>query len=176
MVETAKNALPLLQATNIDATIISARSAKPLDGDLLKGLVENTNSKIFTLERRLHGRRFGGAILEWSAQHKAKNPKVKQAEIVVVALADRFVEHGARNILLDDYGLSAAKVAQIRNGIRPRLNQAVRCYSSSNWLPLFHRRTSHYSRLSCGTHSKLGVRTSCGSNLALYSIEPQLRT
>ena len=55
---------------------------------------------------------FGAAILEWAAQHKARNPQVKQADIAVVALEDRFVEHGARSILLDDYGLSPDKVAK----------------------------------------------------------------
>ncbi len=112
MVETAKQALPLLQAAGVDATIVSARSAKPLDSELLKSLVENTSNKIVTLEEGCMAGGFGAAILEWAAQHKARNPRIKQADIAIVAIEDKFVEHGARSILLDDYGLSAAKVAK----------------------------------------------------------------
>lgn len=113
MVETAKAALPLLQAANIDATIVSARSAKPLDAELLKSVITGEpQNKIFTLEEGCLAGGFGAAVLEWAAQERARAPKVKQAEIAVIALDDKFVEHGARSVLLDDYGLSPAKVAQ----------------------------------------------------------------
>jgi 1-deoxy-D-xylulose-5-phosphate synthase len=112
MVETAKQALPLLQTAGLDATIVSARSAKPLDVELIKSLIEDTTNKIVTLEEGCMAGGFGAAVLEWAAQHKAQNPKIKQADIAIVALEDKFVEHGARAILLDDYGLSATKVAK----------------------------------------------------------------
>jgi 1-deoxy-D-xylulose-5-phosphate synthase len=103
----------LLQAANIDATIVSARSAKPLDVELLKSVITGEpQNKIFTLEEGCMAGGFGAAVLEWAAQERARAPKVKQAEIAVIALDDKFVEHGARSVLLDDYGLSPAKVAQ----------------------------------------------------------------
>ncbi|HEY9678978.1 MAG TPA: 1-deoxy-D-xylulose-5-phosphate synthase [Drouetiella sp.] len=112
MVETAKTALPMLQAAGLDATVVSARSAKPLDTELLETLVDDTSNKIVTLEEGCMAGGFGAAVMEWAAQRRSKNPKQKQAEIAVVALEDKFVEHGARATLLDDYGLSAGKVTQ----------------------------------------------------------------
>jgi len=111
-VETARAALPILQAAGVDATIVSARSAKPLDAELLIQFVQNQQNKIFTLEEGCTSGGFGAAILEWAAQHRVKNPKVKQAEIAVIALEDKFIEHGARQVLLDECGLSPSKVAQ----------------------------------------------------------------
>jgi 1-deoxy-D-xylulose-5-phosphate synthase len=112
MVQTAKEALPAMQAAGIEPTIISARSAKPLDDALLTQLISIPSAKIFTLEEGCRAGGFGAAILEWSAQERVRSPLTQQAPIVSIALQDHFVEHGNRAKLLDDNGLSAEKVAQ----------------------------------------------------------------
>jgi 1-deoxy-D-xylulose-5-phosphate synthase len=112
MVQIAREALPAVQAAGIDPVIVSARSAKPLDEELLSKFVADPSARIFTLEEGCRAGGFGAAVLEWSSMQRAKAPLAAQAPIVSIALQDQFVEHGNRAKLLDDGGLSAEKVAQ----------------------------------------------------------------
>ncbi|MBX9878549.1 MAG: 1-deoxy-D-xylulose-5-phosphate synthase [Candidatus Obscuribacterales bacterium] len=111
MVETAKQALSILQEQGKNATIVNARSAKPLDESMLSEIVSNPNNKIVTLEEGCLPGGFGSAVLEWAAKFKMQNPQIAQAPIVTLGIPDKFVEHGSRQILLDINGLSPAKVA-----------------------------------------------------------------
>ena len=110
MVETAKQALPELHKSGIDAAIVYARSAKPLDAQMLNELLDTQNAKLVTLEEACLSGGFGAAVLQFAAQARLKEPTRKQAEIYSVGLPDHFVEHGARSILLDENGLSVNKV------------------------------------------------------------------
>lgn len=112
MVEVVKQALPLLEKQNINPTVINARSCKPLDETMLAKLVSKANSKIITLEEGCLAGGFGSAVLEWAAAYRLKHPEIKQADIYTLGIEDHFVEHGARNILLDLNNLSPEKVAE----------------------------------------------------------------
>lgn len=112
MVETAKQALSILQEQGKDATIINARSAKPLDEAMLAELVSQPNNRIVTLEEGCLPGGFGSAVLEWTSRFKMQNPEIMQAPIVTLGIPDKFVEHGSRQILLDINGLSPARVAE----------------------------------------------------------------
>ncbi len=111
MVETAKQALSILQEQGKDATIINARSTKPLDEAMLAELVSHANNTIVTLEEGCLPGGFGSAVLEWAAKFKMQNPQIQQALIATLGIPDKFVEHGSRQILLDINGLSPARVA-----------------------------------------------------------------
>jgi len=111
MVETARKALPVVQAAGLDATIINARSLKPLDATMLTSFIEDAEIRIITLEEGCLSGGFGSAILEFAAQLRLKNLRAKQADILPIGVPDQFVEHGGRAILLDQVGLSADKVA-----------------------------------------------------------------
>lgn len=112
MVEVGLQALKLVQQSGVDVTLVNARSAKPLDSNILKQFIEDPSFSIITLEEGCLSGGFGTAILEWAAKHRASNPHIKQAEIHCLGVPDHFVEHGARGVLLDANGLSPAKVAQ----------------------------------------------------------------
>ncbi len=112
MVETARTALPIMQRAGLNATIVNARCAKPLDVRMLSRFVDDPSIKIVTLEEGCISGGFGAAVLEFAAQKKARNPRLRQAEIVSLGIPDNFVEHGARPILLDENGLSVEKVAE----------------------------------------------------------------
>jgi 1-deoxy-D-xylulose-5-phosphate synthase len=112
MVETARKALPVVQAAGLDATIINARSLKPLDATMLKTLIEDSDIQIITLEEGAVSGGFGSAILEFAAQHRLQNPRAQQAQILPLGVPDQFIEHGGRSILLDQVGLSTDKVAE----------------------------------------------------------------
>lgn len=110
MVATAEQSLTQLKDRGIDATIISAHSIKPLDSAMLKSLVTNAELTIVTLEEGCVSGGFGAAVLEWAAQFKVKNPG-RQADIVCLGLPDKFIEHGGRNVLLQQVGLDSRGVA-----------------------------------------------------------------
>ena len=111
MVDIARQALPLLAERGIKPTLINARSCKPLDSATLEALFAQPDLKIVTLEEGCLAGGFGSAVLEWAAQMRAKAPAKFQPQIACIGVPDGFVEHGARNILLDLNGLSPGKVA-----------------------------------------------------------------
>lgn len=111
MVEICRQALPLLRQTGIDPVLVNARSAKPLDEVMLRSLIANTWSPVVTLEEGCANGGFGSAILEWAAKNACVTG-CPMPRITCIAVPDQFVEHGARNILLDLNGLSVQKVVE----------------------------------------------------------------
>lgn len=120
MVDVAMRALELLKAklANVSSlilpampTLINARSAKPLDEELLDRLFDLPVKKIVTLEEACLTGGFGTAVLEWAAAKRITAPANKQPEIACLGVKDLFIEHGARSILLNNQGLDAESVA-----------------------------------------------------------------
>lgn len=112
MVDSCLRALPLLNEQGVNPTIINARSCKPLDTVLLSQLLAEPKLKLVTLEEGYLAGGFGAAVLEWIAAQRAANPLLPCANVYNIAIPDNFVEHGARDILLDLNGLSPQKIAQ----------------------------------------------------------------
>lgn len=112
MVEHARAALPLLVERGISATLVNARSCKPLDEAALEALFRNSQKPIVTLEEGCLAGGFGAAVLEWAAARRFAQPSSRQPEIACMGIPDSFVEHGARNILLDINGLSASRITE----------------------------------------------------------------
>lgn len=122
MVDVALSCLPELKANGINPSIINARSAKPLDLEYLDDVLKNSARKVITLEEGIFAGGFGSAVLEHAASLRLANPSTKSADIYCIAIGDQFVEHGARAILLDNNGLSAAKITE----------QVIRIHSAGN--------------------------------------------
>jgi 1-deoxy-D-xylulose-5-phosphate synthase len=116
MVETVLQVQPDLQRAGIAPMVVAARSAKPLDEALLKKVLLDPANKIVTFEEGQLTGGFGAAVLEFASRLKLENPQAKLAEVVTLGIADKFVEHGARPILLDEVGLSPARVLQFLQG------------------------------------------------------------
>jgi 1-deoxy-D-xylulose-5-phosphate synthase len=112
MVEAARQALAAIQSAGLDATIVNARSAKPLDQKMLRSFVHDSGLKIVTLEEGCLTGGFGSAVLEFAAAERIKSAATRQADIVCLGIPDHFVEHGARSILLKDNGLSPERIAE----------------------------------------------------------------
>lgn len=112
MVNTAMQVLETLAEDGVDPTVINARSAKPVDAELLAQLIVKTDHHIITLEEGCLAGGFGAAVMEWAAQRRASEPEERQASIIPIGVPDQFVEHGARAILLDLNGLSAGAIAR----------------------------------------------------------------
>lgn len=116
MVDVAKQSLAALSEQGLAPTLINARSIKPLDESMLTGLLANPGARIVTIEEGALTGGFGAAVLEFGSAFRLANLKsrtrTRLPEIATLGIPDKFVEHGARPILLDQVGLSTAKVSQ----------------------------------------------------------------
>ncbi len=93
MVETAMRAGVVL-----DTTVVNMRFVKPLDEDMITKMAEQ-HDVLVTVEENVVAGGAGSAINEFLV--KLPNPP----KILNLGLPDKFVEHGARDVLLHDCGL-----------------------------------------------------------------------
>ena len=106
MVGPALESAKLLENEGITTTVINARFVKPLDEDLIYRYASKAKA-IITLEEGCLPGGFGAAVLESLTQKKLQLEK-----ICCLGIPDTFIEHGNRDILLDNIGLSAEKIKQ----------------------------------------------------------------
>jgi 1-deoxy-D-xylulose-5-phosphate synthase len=111
MVDVAIKTRELLKEKSIDAAVVYARSAKPLDESMLNRIYKDYD-RVVTLEEGCLAGGFGSAVLEWAARRRFANIMEGQPEIACLGVPDQFIEHGARNILLSDVGLTPEKVVE----------------------------------------------------------------
>jgi len=97
----AREAALLMAAQGEAPTVVDARFAKPLDGELLSQLAA-THRRLVTIEENALAGGFGSAVLE----HLGGG-----VEVVRFGLPDAFVPHGDRARLLRDIGLTPQAVA-----------------------------------------------------------------
>jgi len=97
----AREAAVLMAAQGETPTVVDARFAKPLDGELLSQLAA-THRRLVTIEENALAGGFGSAVLEQLGSG---------VEIVRFGLPDAFVPHGDRARLLRDIGLTPQAVA-----------------------------------------------------------------
>ena len=95
-----------LREDGIHMGVVNARFVKPLDKDTILRAVETLPLVVTVEEGTLEGG-FGSAVLE-----AANAAGLDTRAVVRCGIADRFVEHGDRNELLADLGLSADALAE----------------------------------------------------------------
>lgn len=91
----------------IHVSVVNARWAKPLDEEMILRLAKGTH-RLVTLEDHVIAGGFGSAVLEMLEAHSLKNIDVR-----LIGLLDKFVEHGAPTILKELYGISSSHVKDI---------------------------------------------------------------
>ena len=91
-------------AEKLDATVINARFAKPIDNEIIKR-IKNTGRAIIIEENTIKGG-FGSAILELLNEKKVK------ADVKLMAIPDKFIEHGSQAQLRKDCGLTAENIVE----------------------------------------------------------------
>lgn len=96
-----------LAIENIDIEVVNARFVKPLDAELLKD-VFSRHKKVITLEDNVITGGFGSAILEFMNQQN-----IKDVDVIVHGLPDRFVEHGTPDELYRDLKLDAKGITEV---------------------------------------------------------------
>jgi 1-deoxy-D-xylulose-5-phosphate synthase len=114
MVYPAYEAALLLEKEGVNATVVNARFAKPLDETLFVSLAAEAEV-VLTLEEGTLLGGFGSAVLELleGKRNQEAGAGFKPAPTPMVrtlGIPDRFIEHGRRDALLDSLGLSAPKI------------------------------------------------------------------
>jgi len=99
MVPVAQKTAALLAESGVDATVINARFAKPLDETMLLDWARRV-PRLVTLEEGALPGGFGDAVLELFARHP-----VPGVQIRTFGVPDRFFDHGSRESLLLSAGL-----------------------------------------------------------------------
>ncbi|MDI6605930.1 MAG: transketolase C-terminal domain-containing protein, partial [Candidatus Omnitrophota bacterium] len=100
MVIPSFEAVDLLRKEDLSGTLINARFVKPLDAGLFKSLAERFKF-IFSAEEGIIDGGFGSALGE-----------VINRPVVKIGLPCSFIAHGAREVLLEKYGLTSEGIAQ----------------------------------------------------------------
>lgn len=103
----AQEAARELAEEGIQAAVVNARWAKPLDEEMILALANGTR-RLITIEDHVVTGGFGSAVLELLERHA-----VNAIETRVIGLPDKFVEHGAPTILKELYGLSSAHIKEV---------------------------------------------------------------
>ncbi len=106
MVYPSIEAAQILSQEGLDVGVVNARFVKPLDTEVIKKLTSQIKRLLIVEEGTALGG-FGAAVLEFIESENLSDIHVK-----ILGLPDKFVEHGARNLLLARYGLNASGIAE----------------------------------------------------------------
>ncbi len=101
MVAPAMKAADELALRGIEATVVNARFAKPLDRTLVVDLASRIK-RMVTIEENVLSGGFGSSVLALLQESGLYDIKVKN-----IGIPDEFVEHGTQAILRSKYGLDA---------------------------------------------------------------------
>lgn len=103
MVEEAITLRDLLAEQGIKAKLVNCSSVKPMDEQLLRSAGDKP---VFTLEEHVSTGGFGAAVCSFMAANGLPAPAA------CFAIPDAFIQHGSRDLLLKDLGLTAPQMAQ----------------------------------------------------------------
>ncbi|MDE3102799.1 MAG: 1-deoxy-D-xylulose-5-phosphate synthase [Chloroflexota bacterium] len=117
VVQPAEAAAELLAHDGIEATVVNARFAKPLDADRILSLAART-PRILTIEEHAAAGGFGSAVMELLAERGAR------ADVETLAVPDEWVDHGAQKVWRHRFGLDADGIAGAVRRRWPRLVRA----------------------------------------------------
>jgi 1-deoxy-D-xylulose-5-phosphate synthase len=96
-----------LAQEGVRVAVVNARWAKPLDEDMILCLAKSTG-RLITIEDHLAAGGFGSAVLELLERHELRDIDVR-----VIGLPDKFVEHGAATLLKELYGISSGHIKEV---------------------------------------------------------------
>jgi len=118
VVQGALSAAEALAADGIEATVVNARFAKPLDAERYLALAARVG-RVLTVEEHAIAGGFGSAVSELFVEHGAK------VELEIVGVPDEWVDHGAQKIWRKHFGLDAEGIAAAVRRRWPQLARSV---------------------------------------------------
>ncbi|PLR76446.1 1-deoxy-D-xylulose-5-phosphate synthase [Bacillus sp. V3-13] len=102
----AMEAAAILEKQGISVKVVNARFIKPLDENMLKGIL-NEAMPVFTIEEAVLQGGFGSAVLEFAHNHGYHNARIER-----MGIPDQFIEHGSVTELLEEIGMTVENVVQ----------------------------------------------------------------
>jgi 1-deoxy-D-xylulose-5-phosphate synthase len=105
MVSVAVEASEILSRSGVNAAVVNARFVKPLDDELIAGVIGG-GAPVFTLEESTVVGGFGDAVGELMSDGNMHNTLVR------IGIPDAFIPHGKKNELLDELGLDPEDVSR----------------------------------------------------------------
>ena len=90
----------MLLEKNISSEVVNCRFIKPMDKNYLNGSFLN-HKLVVTIEEGVTTGGFGEGIVNWSNKNHISN------SVMTIGVPNRFVDHGPRNILLEEIGLDS---------------------------------------------------------------------
>ncbi len=105
MVPAALEAAQELSSIGIEATVVNARFAKPLDSELILDLASRIKRMVTVEENTLSGG-FGSSVVDLLQKSGISDVQVKS-----IGLPDEFIEQGSQAIIRSKYGLDAKGIA-----------------------------------------------------------------
>ena len=114
--EAALAAAEELASEGLDVSVVNARFVKPLDTDMLRNAVENTDFVVTVEEAMLQGG-FGSAVLEVANELGLDARKIHR-----IGIPDEFVQHADRHEVLAEMKLDAAGIAKTCREAASNLN------------------------------------------------------
>ena len=109
MVKTALEVEGKLKEQGFAPTLVNARFAKPLDGELLDQLAKN-HQLLVTMEENVASSGFGEHVLQYLHQ-EPKQELERGFQVLQIAVPDVYVEHGNVDILRKELGIDGDSVA-----------------------------------------------------------------
>ena len=115
----AASAIRELAGEGINPAHYDMRFVKPLDEEMLHEVFKKY-SKIITVEDGTVKGGFGSAILEFMAEHNY------QAQVKILGIPDKIIEHGTPKELYDEVGIDANHIADaIRDMSKIEVNKLI---------------------------------------------------
>ena len=114
----ALQAAEALAADGIEATVVNARFAKPLDTARYLALAARVG-RVLTVEEHVAAGGFGSAVSELFVERGAK------VELEIVGVPDEWVDHGAQKLWRTHFGLDAEGIAAAVRRRWPQLARTV---------------------------------------------------
>jgi len=118
MVAPALEAAQELASRGIEATVVNARFAKPLDSELIIELASRIKRMVTVEENTLSGG-FGSSIVDLLQKSGVGNIQVKS-----IGLPDEFIEQGTQSMLRSRYALDAKGIAEQVLSLFPSLDSS----------------------------------------------------
>jgi len=119
VVDPAVKAAEKLAASGIEATVINARFAKPLDSGLLIDIA-NRIKRIVTVEENVLSGGFGNGVVDF-----LQKAGLDDVCITCVGLPDEFIEHGHQSVLRARYGLDEDGIYQRILAMFPEIQKKI---------------------------------------------------
>ncbi|HTJ61752.1 MAG TPA: 1-deoxy-D-xylulose-5-phosphate synthase [Candidatus Saccharimonadales bacterium] len=107
-----------LAAVGIEATVVNARFAKPLDAERFLAIAARIG-RVLTVEEHVIAGGFGSAVSELFVERGAK------VELEILGVPDEWVDHGAQKLWRKHFGLDADGIAAAVRRRWPRLARDV---------------------------------------------------